>query len=71
MANVSFSIVQGSEYQANDQTDVTEGSAAPGTGDLEIRFDATKFTVLSLNEALEKIWRFAADVLQSTSTPAV
>lgn len=67
MASVSFSVVRG---KISSPVDVTEGTAAPGTGDLEVRLDLTKnFNKLELKQALDAIWRFASSPEFSTTIP--
>lgn len=72
MANVSFSLDQEGTLEAADGSDITEGTSAPGAGALEVRIDSSKITnLVQLNEGLEKIYRFAADNLFSTSMAGV
>lgn len=74
MAAVSFSVVRGTgEYSLTAGAEVvTEGTSAPGAGDLEVRIAdpaSVAWTKQELYLALEKIWRYLDDVRESTSIP--
>jgi hypothetical protein len=67
MANVSFSVTYGFDAELGDTSAVTEGTSAPGAGDVEVRINSATINQKQLYHALEQIWRFASDPLQSTS----
>lgn len=67
MANVSFSVAQGFDAEAGDTSTVTEGTNAPGAGDVEVRINSATINQKQLYHALEQIWRFASDPNFSTS----
>jgi hypothetical protein len=62
MASVSYSLVRGAQIDvvgASGSQVVTEGTSAPGAGDLEIRIDLTKnFTKKELKQSFDTIWRY-------------
>lgn len=67
MADISFSIARNSLAEGGSST-VTEGTSAPGAGDLEVRISGTAgWTKLEIEEAMDRIWRFLMDVNNSTS----
>lgn len=72
MASVSFSMTRGNfndDLTAGVQA-VTEGSSAPGAGDIEVRIDLTKnFTKNEIELYLDSIWRFLMDPGRSTTVP--
>lgn len=74
MAAVSFSLSRGAlidTLAAGSQT-VTEGTAAPGAGDLEIRIAdpaTVAWTKKDLELAFDTIWRYLKDPTRSTSIP--
>lgn len=72
MASVSFSLTRGTEIEtlaAGSQT-VTEGTSAPGAGDLEVRINLVRnFTKLEIEQAMDTIWRFMSDPNRSTTIP--
>lgn len=75
MAAVSFSMARngGAEnvLAAGSQT-VTEGTSAPGAGDIEIRIAdpaSVPWTKKEIGTALDTLWRFLTDPGESTSIP--
>ena len=72
MASASWSMTRGNatdDLAAGVQA-VTEGTSAPGAGDLEVRVDLTKnFTKNEIEQYLDIIWRFLSDPNRSTSVP--
>lgn len=74
MANeVSYSLARnGGAFDvlaAGSQT-VTEGTSAPGAGDVEIRFsDITSWTQIQAEQALEILERFIFDRTKTTRFP--
>ncbi len=74
MAAVSFSLSRGvgeSVLAAGSQA-VTEGTSAPGAGDLEIRIAdpaTVPWTKKELELAFDQIWRYLSDPNESTSIP--
>lgn len=74
MAAVSFSLSRGAlldTLAAGSQT-ITEGTAAPGAGDIELRIadpGSVAWTKREIKEAVEAIWRFLQDPTKSTSIP--
>jgi len=75
MAAVSFSVARAG-YAIDDLTAgsqrVTEGTSAPGAGDLEIRIAdpaSVAWTKNELEEAMDTIWRFLTDPNRSASIP--
>lgn len=72
MSSASFSMSRGvfnDALVAGSQA-VTEGTSAPGAGDIEVRIDLSKsFTKLEIEEYLDAIWRFLTDPTRSTSIP--
>lgn len=72
MASASFSMTRGVSIDnlAAGAQAVTEGTSAPGAGDIEIRVDLTKnFTKAEIRRYLETIWRFLDNKDRSTSIP--
>lgn len=67
MANVSFSVQQGFGQDGINTSDVTEGTSAPGAGDVEVRINSATISQEELRLALDTIWRFASDPNFSTS----
>ena len=66
MASVSFSATRGSLNEAG----ITEGTSAPGAGDIEIRIDLTKnLTKREIEEAFGVFFRFLSDPIFSTTVP--
>lgn len=74
MAAVSFSLSRGTDENtlvAGSQT-VTEGTSAPGAGDLEIRIadpGTVPWTKREIKEATDTIFRYLSDVNRSTTIP--
>lgn len=73
MAAISFSTTRNGDainsLTAGAQV-VTEGTQAPSAGQLEIRLaDGVPWTKRELKTALDNIWRFLQDPLNSTSIP--
>lgn len=73
MAAVSFSMARNGSAEftlaAGSQT-VTEGSSAPGAGDIEIRLaDGVPWTKHEIRLALGILWDFLADPNESTTIP--
>lgn len=74
MAAVSFSLSRGAlidTLAAGSQT-VTEGTSAPGAGDIEVRIadpGTVPWTKKDIELALDTIWRYLKDVNRSTSIP--
>lgn len=73
MADISFSIARnGASEQtlsAGSQT-VTEGTATPGAGDLEVRILGTAgWTRNEIEIAMDTIFRFLSSALTSTTIP--
>lgn len=74
MAAVSFSLSRGTDENtlaAGSQT-VTEGTSAPGAGDLEIRIadpGTVAWTKREIKEAVDTIWRYLTDANKSTTIP--
>ncbi len=61
MASVSLSMTVAGVEDVNPEN-ITVGASAPGTGDLELRVDMTKFTSLKqIFLALEKLDWFVED----------
>lgn len=72
MASASWSMTRGNfnDDLAVGVQAVTEGTAAPGAGDIEVRVDLTKnFTKNEIELYLDTIWRFLTDPGRSTSVP--
>jgi len=69
MANASFSLSHGVESDTAASSDVTEGTSAPGAGDIEVRINASNLNQKQVYVALMQIWRFLADPGFSTSVP--
>lgn len=74
MASASFQIARNGssiDILANGSQAVTEGTAAPTTANgIEVRIDvAGGWTKNEINEALDTIWRFLSNPLNSTSIP--
>lgn len=71
MASVSFSLTRGTDIDTltNGSQTVTEGTSAPGAGDLEIRMDLTKnITKRELKKLLDVIWRYAVNPATGSTT---
>ena len=74
MAAVSFSMSRGTgeaTLAAGSQT-VTEGTSAPGAGEIEVRIadpGTVAWTKREIKEAMDTIYRFLQDVNRSTSIP--
>lgn len=73
MAAISFSMSRNGDaidnLSAGAQT-VTEGTSAPGAGDIEIRLAdpaSVPWTKREIEQALETMWRFLTDPGRSTS----
>jgi hypothetical protein len=72
MADASFSMSRGVSMDdlANGVQAVTEGTSAPGAGDIEIRINlAAGLTKREIKELLEVMWRYLSDTNFSTSVP--
>jgi hypothetical protein len=72
MASASFSVVRGGQIDSLSvgAQAVTEGTAAIGTGDLEVRIDLTKgWTKNEIELAMDTIWRYIENSNNSTSIP--
>lgn len=74
MAAVSFSLTRGTTIDtlaAGSQT-VTEGTSAPGAGDIELRITdpaTIPWTKREIKEAMDVFYRFLQDANRSTSIP--
>jgi hypothetical protein len=70
MASVSFQVAR-TGLSEGGTSNVTEGTAAPTTGNnVEVRVDmAANWTKLEIEEALDRIVRFFLDATVSTSIP--
>ena len=72
MASVSFSLTRGTlidTFASGSQT-VTEGTSAPGAGDMEVRIDLTKnLTKKEIRQAMDVIWRFLNNPNTSPTIP--
>lgn len=72
MAAISFSLSRGTDENtlaAGSQT-VTEGTSAPGAGDLELRIadpGTAAWSKREIEEAMGTIFRFLSDVNRSTT----
>ncbi len=73
MASASWSLTRGTlidNVASSGSQTVTEGTSAPGAGDIEVRVDLTKnFTKKEIEQALDTIWRFLTNVNNSTKVP--
>jgi hypothetical protein len=70
MASASWSMVRGIPNDNSTSVAVTEGTSAPGAGDIEVRVDLTKnFTKNEIEIYLDTIWRFLMDLNNSHSVP--
>lgn len=72
MSSASFSMTRGNfnDDLATNVQAVTEGTSAPGAGDIEVRIDLSKnFTKNEIELYLDAIWRFLSDPGRSTSVP--
>lgn len=74
MANeISFSLARNGgafDTLANGSQTVTQGTSAPGAGDVEIRFsDITTWTELQAEQAIEILERFIKDRTKTTAFP--
>ena len=73
MAAVSFSMSRNGDaidVLANGSQTVTEGTSAPGAGDIEIRLAdpaTVPWTKAEIERALDTMWRFLTDPGRSTS----
>lgn len=64
---ISYSIAHGYEFSAADNSsEVTQGTSAPGTGDIEVRV-STSENVLDTIEGLRKIIRFMENQVVSAT----
>jgi hypothetical protein len=72
MADISFSVSRGTlidTLAAGSQT-VTEGTATPGAGDLEVRILGTaNWTKNEIEHAMDTIFRYLVNANNSTSIP--
>ncbi len=75
MAAVSFSMSRNGDAidnLANGVQTVTQGTSAPGAGDIEIRIadrSSVPWTKREIEEALDTMWRFLTDPGRSTYVP--
>lgn len=69
---ISYSLVHGTESLASDNsTNVTQGTNAPGAGDVEVRVSAAVNTA-QLEKALHQIIRFMKNqVISATGVPPI
>lgn len=74
MASVSFSVTRGTGEASfsNGGVTVTEGTSAPGAGDMEVRIDLTKnLTKREIKEKFDHIFRWLDDPNNTSTIPQI